>query len=218
MSLPKRVLTFLFSSLFLIFLFLSINSYTIGNLVKKESIKNFVREELSPSIIRKSCEEVCASVEQKDLCMSRCLSEFSNKTDEMIDRYLDEYYNKEFFGFTFNQISRFFSNSYIFILLSVVFAVPLFFLSEKPVRAIGLNLLSVGVSMLLISLMAIFSLKDFITLPVEIEPILDYVTFGLRSNVYVSIILLSVGVFFLLISFYKSKRTISPSRRTSRVK
>ncbi len=214
MSLVKKILSTIFSFLFLIFLFLSINSYTIGNLIKKENIRNFAKYELGPEIIKNECEKYCSEIELKKVCMEKCFSKLSNKTDEMINSYLNEYYKKKLFGFSLDEFSNFFSNSTLFIFLTIIFLIPLFFVSKNPIKVVGLNLLNTGISILVTSLLATFSLTKFISLPTEVKPILDYIVSGLKNNIYISIFLLIMGIILILISY----KLTSLSRHTSQEK
>ncbi len=97
MSLLKSFLGFIFSTLFIISLYLTISSYTIGDLIQKENIKNFIQAQTTGEMASKTCEEYCGSEinyqkceeycnylsgEYKEECKKTCLTNIS-QTPEM---------------------------------------------------------------------------------------------------------------------------------------
>lgn len=77
MSIAKSVAGFLFSSLFIITLYLSITSFTIGSLLQKENIKNFVENQMKGEIATQTCEKYYCS---GDFDIQKC-QEYCNYLD-----------------------------------------------------------------------------------------------------------------------------------------
>ena len=100
MSILRGLAVFLISMLFTFSVFMTITSYTLGDLILKENLKTFIKSELSPSLLGQECENHCLSFtgEKKQACIQLCLSELGNRTEETINTAVDEVYGKEFYG------------------------------------------------------------------------------------------------------------------------
>jgi hypothetical protein len=72
MSLLKAALAFVISSLFIISLYLTINSYTLGNLLQKENVKSFIQSQASGDMAISNCEDMCSSRSMTSQCDSFC--------------------------------------------------------------------------------------------------------------------------------------------------
>lgn len=95
MSLLKNIASFIFSSLFIITLYLAITSYTMGNLVERGNIEGFIQSQLEESVapqtcenlcndqFHQSCEEYCNSSNDTELA-NRCTSSCINNSQNMV--------------------------------------------------------------------------------------------------------------------------------------
>jgi hypothetical protein len=72
MSLAKSVAGFIISSLFIIFLYLTITSYTIGSSLQKENIKSFIQSQLRGETASNTCENLCSNDSIIQQCEDNC--------------------------------------------------------------------------------------------------------------------------------------------------
>jgi len=72
MSLAKGVAGFLISSLFIIFLYLTISSYTLGNSLQKENVKSFIQTQMKGEIASKTCDDLCSKESIIQQCEDYC--------------------------------------------------------------------------------------------------------------------------------------------------
>lgn len=78
MSLAKNVASFIISSLFIIFLYLTITSYTIGNSLQRENVKSFIQSQLSGETASSTCENLCSNESIVQQCEDNCNLEDAN--------------------------------------------------------------------------------------------------------------------------------------------
>lgn len=72
MSLAKSVTGFIISSLFIIFLYLAITSYTIGSSLQKENVKSFIQSQLRGETASNTCENLCSNESIVRQCEDNC--------------------------------------------------------------------------------------------------------------------------------------------------
>jgi len=84
MSLAKSVAGFLISSLFIIFLYLAITSYTIGNSMQKENVKLFIQSQLRGEVASSTCENLCSNESIVQQCEDNCNLEDANMRQNCI--------------------------------------------------------------------------------------------------------------------------------------
>jgi hypothetical protein len=72
MSLAKSILAFILSSLFVISLYLTINSYTLGSLLQKDNLKVFVQSQVTGELAESTCHETCSSQVNAQACENSC--------------------------------------------------------------------------------------------------------------------------------------------------
>jgi hypothetical protein len=68
MSFAKPILTFVISSLFIISLYLTVNSYTMGNILQKDNFKSFFGSQFTGGLVSSNCEDVCSSQVNPTAC------------------------------------------------------------------------------------------------------------------------------------------------------
>jgi hypothetical protein len=72
MSLAKSIAGFIISSLFIIFLYLTITSYTLGNSLQRENVKEFVQSRLNGETASSTCDNVCSTESTLQQCEDYC--------------------------------------------------------------------------------------------------------------------------------------------------
>ena len=72
MTLAKSVLTFVFSSIFVLFLYMVINSYTLGNTLQKDNIETLFSSQLTGGIASSDCQDMCESQINSETCSNSC--------------------------------------------------------------------------------------------------------------------------------------------------
>jgi len=212
MSFVRSLGVFIISSLFTIFTFLAITSYTTGSLVQKDNIKDLVITEFSQEMINQQCEDLCGNFteEQKPLCVDECLAQFSNVTEEYINEAIDEIYENKIFNMSLNEMILIISNTILFAFLAVISGVLLLFVPKNPLKVLGKDIVWISISLLISGF-----LLSFITLP-DIPlagSILDYLSQGLRQQIYFGIVFLIIGIVLLIANYYRKKRVDKKSKK-----
>jgi len=72
MSLAKSIAGYIISSLFIISLYLSISSYTLGGLLQKENIVGFVENQVTGDIASQTCDKQCSGQADVQKCQEYC--------------------------------------------------------------------------------------------------------------------------------------------------
>ena len=205
MSILRDLGVFLISALFTFSIFMAVTSYTLGDLMQKENLKDFIESSLAPNLMEDQCEEFCMNFtgEQKQACGQICIEQLGNRTDQGVGMAIDEVYEKEFYGVSVNQIAYVLQQFTLFVIISVVSCVLILILSEDPLGHIGKNLITISISLFIAS----FSpnlIMSFSNLPVE-ELLSDYLGSGLDQQTIIAIVFISVGI-ALVIANYLVKR------------
>jgi hypothetical protein len=228
MTLTKSVLTFAVSSIFILFLYLTINSYTLGNTLQRENFRGFISSQLTGDLAPSNCQDICDSQANpetcsnycsylepmmqppclescqdnshnllvKQMCVQSCLSK-ANQSQEQISNAIDAVYNKEIIsGVTINQVASVFSNSLLLLLITIISAVSLFFVAERPVSKIGSSVIWVSLSVLLVALIPVVILKPDESV---LRMISDYLFASLYQQMIIGVALLAIGIVLMLV-------------------
>jgi hypothetical protein len=234
MSIAKSVAGFLISSLFIIFLYLAITSYTLGNSLQKENIKEFIQLQLKGEIASKTCDDLCsseASIQQcedycdqldvnlrqscrdtcinnsqdsqvKQICIQSCLSR-SNQSQKYIFDTIDEIYNKKLISdFSLDDILSILKNFLLFLIISIILGISLFFVSDKPLSKIGNDFVVVAISLLALAVVPMFVITPSISI---IKIVSDFLSQSLYQQLIIGIVLLIVGIILVVIGKKKNK-------------
>jgi len=205
MSVLRSLAVFLISILFTFSAFMTVTSYTLGDLIQKDNLKTFIKVELSPSLLEEQCEDHCLNLteEQKQTCIELCVSELSNQTEGAVNKAVDEVYEKEFFNVSINDLASFLKQFILFAVLAIISGTLILVLSEAPLISLGKNLISVSISLFI----AGFSpnlLMVSSNIPFE-EVFSSYLAQGLDQQTFFGIIFVVIGI-VLLITDYIIKR------------
>ena len=206
MPILRRLAIYVFSSLFILSLYLAITSYNMNNLIQKESIKSFVESQLTEELNQQKCDEYCnnSESEMKQACMNACLSQFSNVSKNYVyDAIEDVYDNKVFDDISLNDVLSVLENTILFFVLAVVFGFLTFLVSEKPISKLGNNVIVVAISLLSIGVIPVFIIMPEV--PV-LNLVYDYVMSGLTRQLIYGVVLLVIGIVLLVINYLLEKR------------
>ncbi|MFQ6020899.1 MAG: hypothetical protein ACE5J4_02680 [Candidatus Aenigmatarchaeota archaeon] len=203
MTFLRSLAVFFLSSLFVVSSVSAITSYTMKDVVDKENLKNFIRTELIPSVIEEGCNQTCAPFNEteKTICLDECRREGASKTEELVDKGIDDIYNQQILNTNFNEFANFLKTFFIpLIILSVIFVGLIFFASKSPLYTLGHNFISVAISCFIIGF-----IPNLITLPQDtyIQAITGYVYSGLQQQIYFGIAFLIGGIILLIIHHKK---------------
>lgn len=213
MSVLRSLAVFLISILFTFTVFMTVTSYTLGDLIQKENLKTFIKTELSPSFLEQleqQCEDPCLNFtgEQKQICMEICISELTNKTDieGTVNKAVDEIYKKEFFNITINDLASLLSQFILFAVLAFISGALILVISEAPLTSLGKNLISVSISLFIAGFLPNLLMVSS-NIPVEEvkEVFSGYLAQGLNQQTFFAIIFVVIGI-VLIITDYIIKR------------
>jgi len=219
MSFLRKLATYFISSLFMLLAFTMVTSYTIGNSIQKDNIKIFIKSQLGTELANEPCSGMCDNITESSLkarCLDECLSRFSNESETVINKILDDVYNKKIMNMSVNELVSVLSNFTLFFILTIISGIALLFVSETPFITLGKNNISISI------LLFIFGfLPNLIPLPETpaVRMVFDYLSSGLEQQIYFGIIFLIIGIIFLIANYIlKKRKTTSPLSRTSRKK
>jgi len=237
MSWIKKIAGFILSILFIISLYLTISSYTIGDLIQKDNIKSFIQTQTTGELASETCEEYCSeefdyqtceeycnyldvelrqacknecsrniseTSEIKQACIQTCLSKMSNESQEYVYKTIDEVYSKKIIDdINLDDVTLILRNSILFLVLSLIFALPIFFVSDKPILKLGNNIVVVSISLLSMAVIPVFMITPDIPI---INLVIDYVLEGLYQQLYIGIALLVIGIVLIIIEKVRERR------------
>ena len=234
MSLAKSAVGFLISSLFIIFLYLAITSYTIGNSLQKENVKSFIQAQTQGDMASKTCDDLCSndtSIQQcesycdyaeagmrqscrdacvknyqnpqfKQICVQSCLSR-ANESQQYIFNTVDEIYSKNLVpGFSIDDIMSMLKNFLLFLAVSIILAISLFFVSDKPLSRIGNDFVVVAISLLAFAAIPMFIITPSTSI---VNTVFNFLSQSLYQQLIIGIVLLVVGIILVLIGKKKNK-------------
>jgi len=219
MSFLRKLATYLLSSLFVMLAFTMVTSYTIGDSIQKENIKIFIKSQLDSELAVQQCDEICGNITKtstKTICLNECLTTISNQSEEIIDKAMDDIYNKKFMNISINEAASLLSNFFLFFILTIISGIALFFVSENPLTTLGKNNISISISLFIFGF-----LPNLIPLPEipTIRVMFNYLSSGLKQQIYFGIIFLIIGIIFLIANYIlKKRKATSPLLRTSQKK
>jgi len=209
MSIARDIAVFVLSAVFTITLFATVISYTMGDKIQKENIKEFVKSQLSSGLANQQCEEYCKDfTETKEKCIEMCLNETYSKSDETINKSIDEVYNKEIFNIRIITITYFISQFPLFFVLAIGSGVLLIFASKTQLVSLGKSFISVSIGLLITSFSPDFLLVSS-NLPLT-QSTFDYLSSAFKQQMNFGIIFLIIGIALLstgyLLKFRKLKK------------
>jgi hypothetical protein len=211
MSILKGVAVFLLSSIFVMSLFMGITSYTIGDLLQKENLEDFIETGIAPDLIENQCSDFCSNNNsQTQNCFETCVEEIGNQTDYTIKNAIDNVYESEFYGVSINQITSILSQFVLFVAIVIASGAAIFFVSEEPLSTLGRSMLSVSVTLFITALSPNFILS-LSNIPVN-SIFSGYMSQGLELQMLFAIVLLAIAIFFLIANYLVGKRKAAKSK------
>jgi len=206
MSVLRSFATFIFTLLFITLTFTAINSYTVGDLIQKENLKNFVKNEMMPDLISQQCESSCAESTEES-CLEDCLSSFSNQTQGAIDSAINEVYERRLLNLiSLSDITTVLSQKILLLILSIIFGVSILITSTTPLISLGKAMISISISLFVSGLSPNFVIGTSMGGLPFIENIFNYLSSGLEQQIHYGIIFLVIGIVLLLLTKIKKKK------------
>jgi hypothetical protein len=193
-SLAILILSMIFTSAF----FLGISSYTLGELIQRESIKHFMTDE-GLKFAGQQCQHECGSDADYQGCIANCTASLNSQVNSVVGTAIDEIYKQSIFGTTLNEMSYLASQYLIFLIIGVLAGVVMFMISKNPFSTLGKDLITIAIS-LFISTLSTNLIVGYANFPAEIMKALsDYLASGFNMQNIIGAVLLSAGIAFLVI-------------------
>lgn len=201
MSFLRSLSVFILSSIFTSAIFIAITSYTLGNLIQKESIKGFLDNE-GTKIINQQCDEQCKQyTSNRTECLQDCEVYLNNQTKTLIGAVTDEIYQRNFFGMNLNEVSSTSSEYLIFLIIGIIFGMLLLVASETPFSTLGKNLITISISLFILYFAMNFIIV-FVNLPLDLgKDFIDYLSSGLNLSAKYGIVLLAMGIVLVAVNY-----------------
>ncbi len=199
MSLIRSLLSLVLAFLFVTFLFSAITSYTIGNLLVKENLKEFVKTDIGPQLLAEQCGWLCQAETNKEACVNVCLTEALRQSEQSFNDMIDELYSKQVFGITLEQISVFMNQTQLFSFLALVCLFLLGKISEEPLNMIAKGLMTAGISLTVAGLSPNMIVGTTIVGVPVLGNMFSYLSQGLELQAKIGIGLFILGVVLLII-------------------
>ena len=205
MSIMKSIAVFLLSGIFVLSLFMSITSYTIGGLLQKDNLKSFIENEMAPNLVENQCNDFCSDAgEQKQLCIDMCREDMGNKTDQTISSVIDNVYSTEFYGISIEKITTVLNQLILFIAITIISGTAIFFVSEEPLSTLGRNMISVSITLFITALSPNFILS-ISNIPVQ-SVFSDYMSTGLEMQNIFAVILIAIAIVLIVVDYLIKRR------------
>jgi len=206
MSFLRSLLSFVLSFLFVTLLFTAITSYTIGNMLDKESLKSFVNLNIAPNLISQQCNWYCKGEADVEGCVEECVSENLGQTDKTVNEKIDELYGRKIFGVTLNQVSSLLSQTTLFLLLTLLCGLFLLKASESPLDTFGKIFITTSISLFIAGFSPNFIVGTTITGIPIIEDMFSYLSSGLELQIKIGIVLFILGIILIIIDRYRERK------------
>jgi len=210
MSFLKSFAVFLLSTIFVFSLTIVITGYFTKDIINENSITNFIKTEIGPVIINNQCSQACANVTSQlyQTCINKCSTTLSNQLENFnLSTLTNVYQPPTILGLSMldllNLLDLLNNNLILITVITALSAVGIIFLAKEPLKTLGHNLTSVG-----ISTTAIGVLPRLFVVPSDplIAKTLEYFFTPLEQLLYVGIIVLSLGIGLRAASYIYEKR------------
>lgn len=209
MSFLRSFSIFIVSLLFVLSASSAITWYNLKDVLDKQNLKGFIVAEIVPDLINNQCSDMCSQYNATN-CMETCISQVSNEADinKMVDDTLSTLYSKEFGGVSIDKAIYYLNLMFLpFVILSVITAILLVFLSREPFRALGHNLIVIAIASLLTGMLPKILPLFFPVLQGEgmVQRIQSYVFSGFYKEFYFGIGFLIAGFVFYILNYYHER-------------
>ncbi|NIM47358.1 MAG: hypothetical protein GTN40_04360 [Candidatus Aenigmarchaeota archaeon] len=234
MSVLKSILGFIISALFIISLYLTITSFTIGNLIQKDNIKSFIQTQTTGKLASETCDDLCSEeadyqncekycdyldVELRERCKEECLRDASQEIAKQscIEACLSK--SNESQQYIYETVDGVYSNKIISDItlddITLIFRNTLLMLILSLIFGFLIFLVSDkpvsklgnNIVVVSISLLSMAVIPVFVITPdiPIIKMITSYVLEGLYQQLYFGIILIIIGIVLIVIGKKKGK-------------
>jgi hypothetical protein len=206
MSFLRSLAVFIISLIFVSTILMAITAYSIGNLIQKESMKDFIKVE-SMQFIDQQCQENCNQyTEYKEACIQLCIADLTNQTQTGVDKAVDEIYQKQIFNTNLEEISFLLSQYILFAVIGIFSGILLLIASKTPLLTLGKDFISIAISLFISSFTPQFMMAS-VNLPFNLgEAIKDYFSPSFNQLMNYGIIFLIIGIILIIINYLLKKR------------
>jgi hypothetical protein len=200
-SLAIVALSLIFTSSF----FIGITSFTMGNLIQRESIKQFITTE-GLKAADQQCHHECAQKADYQSCLGNCTENLNEQVNDVVGTAIDEIYKQNFLGTNLNDVSYQATQYLIYIIIGAVAGLVLFFSSEKPFSTVGKDLITIAISIFITTLSTNF-LIGYANLPLDLgKAFSNYLSAGFAQQDFCGILFLVAGIVVLAINYAIQRR------------
>jgi len=158
---------FIFSMIFVTSTTLAITSYTIGEVIQKENIRNFMETEMLPNMINESCNNACSNFTDigiRQICFDDCIIIYGSEINETINSITENIYAQGAYGLTLDQLSYFLNAYFIYFVLIAIATCILIPIIGRSLHKLGINFIYIAISCFFVSLA-----PKLITLPEDVH-------------------------------------------------
>ena len=206
MSLLRGLAVFILSSIFILSVFMAITAYTLAPLIQKDSITAFFRS-ASLSVVNDQCQKDCSQyTDYKDTCLQTCPTELTNQTETGVDDAVNSIYQQKFFGVTLEQMSALLSQYVLLLVIGIVTAVMLLFVSKNPFSTLGKDFATLAASLFISSFTPQFIIAS-VNLPFNFgDAIKNYFSAGFNQQFQYAVVFMVSGIILIVIDYLLSRR------------
>jgi hypothetical protein len=202
MTILRTIAVFFLSLVFVISLSTFIDFYFIKDVVSKSSVENYIRTDLGPQIVEDRCNEYCATSVIPD-CLNICITNSTQQTGEMVSTIVNDMYSNKIAGTSLDSFINFLGkNLFYFLILAIISEIAVFLISENPLKKLGWDITTVGISSAIVGLIPYALSKLIATNIFEVSQIIEHFVPSFSKVLYTGIIMIIIGI----ILSYASKK------------
>lgn len=217
----KDLAVFLLSSLFAGLLFTTLISYTLGDSIKKDGLKDFASSVLDPTLMEQQCEDQCLNFENiteegLKMCTEQCVIDVEKRKVEMFES-IDSLYEEEILWLSMSQWLMIMDYTIILFILTVLLGVLILITTKEPLSDLGKNMISVAVLTYFVASVFPNLITMFSNVSAE-EMVYNFLGNGLEQLSFISSIIIVAGVILVIIGYIIKWRKGKKKQRKTKVK
>jgi hypothetical protein len=202
MTVLRSIVVFFLSLIFVISLSTFIDFYFIKDVVSKSSVENYIRTDLGPQIVGDRCNEYCNTSVIPD-CVNICITNSTQQTGETVSTIVNDMYSNKIAGTSLDSFISFLEKYlFYFLILAIISGIAVFLIAENPLRKLGWDMTTVGISSAIVGVIPYVLSKLIATNIFEVSKIIEYFVPSFNKVLYTGIIMIIIGI----ILSYASKK------------
>jgi hypothetical protein len=126
--------------------------------------------------------------------------------DQRINEMIEDFYSREIFGISIDQISTFVNQTQLFSFIAIVCLILITKIAENPINIIGKSLLTTGISLSIAGLSPNMIVGSSIGGMPVLSDMFSYLSEGLELQMKIGIALLVLGIILLIAEKVKQRK------------